>query len=72
MKIPTLDASDFLAGSESQRNRFASDLVDSFVRTGFVKIVNHGIPEEMIDDLFKWVSFFAFAFRTYLKAHYAL
>jgi len=55
MDLPTLDFSRFEDGSESERTELANVLVDSFEKHGFVKLVNHGVPDEVIYDLFAWV-----------------
>ena len=55
MDIPTLDASTFSSGSDAQRAKFAADLVDIFSRQRFVKLVNHGVNDDIIRELFDWV-----------------
>ena len=50
MDLPTLDFSQFLYGSEEQRLELADALVNSFESHGFVKLINHGIPEETVKD----------------------
>ena len=56
MTLPTLDLSLFASSKEIQRIQFASDLLDSLSLHGFVKLVNHGISDKTIDQLFEWVS----------------
>jgi hypothetical protein len=55
MDLPTLDFSHFLTGNPTQQIRLANDLVASFKKHGFVKLINHGISEERIQELFSWV-----------------
>ncbi|KAH9854674.1 thymine dioxygenase [Lenzites betulinus] len=50
--ISVLDFGAFLDGSAKQE--VASAMLDSFKRVGFVYLVNHGIPQEKIDDMFQW------------------
>ncbi len=57
MTLPTLDLSVFTdGGSDTDRNKFSSDLLSSLSKHGFVKLVNHGIPDYMVSKLFQWVS----------------
>jgi isopenicillin N synthase-like dioxygenase len=56
MTLPTLDLSRFTEGSEKERQQLASDLLASLSGHGFVKLVNHGIPDKAISRLFGWVS----------------
>lgn len=48
MDLPTLDFSHFCHGSKEQRLGLAIALVDSFKKHGFVKLINHGIPEDTV------------------------
>jgi isopenicillin N synthase-like dioxygenase len=52
----TLDASLYLQGSQAERTGFATDLVQSLQRDGFIKLRNHGIPTKSLDDIFTWVN----------------
>ncbi|RYP33162.1 hypothetical protein DL767_004866 [Monosporascus sp. MG133] len=56
MALRTLDFAKFLNGSESERRELARDLTDSFKQHGFAKLINHGIEDQQIADLFKWTS----------------
>ncbi|KAJ5260582.1 Clavaminate synthase-like protein [Penicillium angulare] len=49
MSVTTVDFAHFLSGTDSERQAAAISLVDSFKRTGFVKLINHGIPLEVIE-----------------------
>ncbi|BAE56576.1 unnamed protein product [Aspergillus oryzae RIB40] len=55
-KIPTLDWADFAEGDTDQRLKLAQGLVQGFKRFGFVKLVNHGLSDELIQQLFAEVS----------------
>jgi isopenicillin N synthase-like dioxygenase len=55
MSLATVDFGAFLGGTEDQRRSAATTLVDSFRSTGFVKLINHGIPLEMIQEAEAWV-----------------
>ncbi|MCJ1231405.1 hypothetical protein MMC12_008082 [Toensbergia leucococca] len=54
MDLPTLDLSLFTGGNASQRMQLASDLLNSLSRHGFVKLVNHGISDLVVAQLFEW------------------
>lgn len=53
-----VDASQFISGTPTQQRGFAIELAESVRRCGFVKVINHGLPDELIDELFAWVSLF--------------
>lgn len=55
--IPTLDFSAFVSGIDSpQRKEFVEGLVDCLSKNGFVKLKNHTVPDDVIRDLFEWVT----------------
>lgn len=54
--VKVIDFSPFIDGSD--RQGVANALLSSFQSTGFVYLVNHGLPQEKIDLMFEWVSFF--------------
>ena len=56
MTLPTLDFSLYTQGDASQRQELASCLLDSLSKHGFVKLVGHGVSDDRIDELFRWVS----------------
>lgn len=53
--VPSLDFSLFLGGTEHQRQEFCDQLLHAFSQLGFAKLVNHGIKEDVVQDLFEWV-----------------
>jgi isopenicillin N synthase-like dioxygenase len=55
MELPTLDFSKFLRGSELERIELSNALVDSFRDHGFVKIINHGVPEGTVQNFLESV-----------------
>ena len=55
MDLPTLDFSRYRYGSEKIRLELAVTLVKSFENHGFVKLINHGIPEETVYKYLKGV-----------------
>lgn len=54
MAVPTLDFSQFTQGSPEERQRFADDLLSSFERTGFAKMINHPFSSDQLQELFSW------------------
>jgi isopenicillin N synthase-like dioxygenase len=50
--IPTVDLSKFVNGNEEQRQEFVVELGNAFSSVGFVGIVNHGVPQSLIDDFY--------------------
>ena len=51
MELPALDFSKFTAGSQAQKRELAEALVDSLDVHGFVKLINHGVPDEVVESL---------------------
>lgn len=51
--ISVIDFGSFLDGTKKQA--VADAMLSSFRKIGFVYLVNHGIPEEKIDNMFAWV-----------------
>jgi isopenicillin N synthase-like dioxygenase len=52
--VKVVDFAPFLDGSD--RQGVSNAILDSFKTTGFVYLVNHGLPQNMIDSMFFWVS----------------
>lgn len=58
--IPLVDLSHYAAGDSSSRTEFVKKLGDAFHNIGFVGVVNHGVPQQLIDDFYRAAkSFFA-------------
>ncbi|MCJ1358494.1 MAG: hypothetical protein MMC33_008494 [Icmadophila ericetorum] len=51
MGVPLLDASQLQAGEEARKN-FLKDLVKSFQDYGFVRLTNHGVPADQVQQIF--------------------
>lgn len=58
MNIPVVDLSDFLSGDEGRKQKFVQELGKAYEEVGFVAVKNHGIPDELIADLYKYVQQF--------------
>lgn len=50
--VKVVDFSPFLDGSD--RQGVSDAILDSFKSTGFVYLVNHGLPQSKIDSMFSW------------------
>jgi len=58
MSIPVVDLSTFTNGSESDRKAFVYELGRAYEDVGFVAVKNHGIPDELIEELYRYVKEF--------------
>jgi hypothetical protein len=56
MALSTLDFELFTKGGETQRQQLGDALTESFRDHGFAKLVNHGVPQPMVEKLFDVVS----------------
>lgn len=50
--IPLVDLSKFVQGTEADRTAFVQELGNAFHNIGFVGVVNHGIPKDLIDAFY--------------------
>ena len=51
--IPTVDLSTFVNGDAESRAAFITKLGEAFSSVGFVGVVNHGVPQSLIDDFYR-------------------
>lgn len=58
MSIPSVDLADFLSGDPIKKNDFVQKLGKAYEEVGFVAVKNHGVPDELIADLYKYVQEF--------------
>ncbi|MEO5997636.1 MAG: 2-oxoglutarate and iron-dependent oxygenase domain-containing protein [Chitinophagaceae bacterium] len=58
MSIPVVDLSDFLSGDPVKKKAFVNQLGKAYEDVGFVAVKNHGIPADLIADLYKFVQQF--------------
>lgn len=58
MNIPLVDLNHFINGSEEEKVQFASTLGKAFEEVGFVSVKNHGIPDDLINNLYATVKEF--------------
>ncbi len=58
MAIPSVDLADFLSGDPTKKDNFVQQLGTAYETVGFVAVKNHGVPDELIADLYKYVQEF--------------
>ena len=69
MNIPVVDLAEFLSGDATRKQKFVAELGKAYEEVGFVAVKNHGIPDDLIADLYKYVQQF-FALPGGTKAGY--
>jgi isopenicillin N synthase-like dioxygenase len=69
MSIPSVDLGKFTKGSESERREFVYELGKAYEDVGFVAVKNHGIPDELIDELYQYVKEFFSLPSTFKKSY---
>ena len=58
MSIPSVDLNEFLSGDLKRKDQFVQNLGKAYEEIGFVAVKNHGISDELIADLYKYVQQF--------------
>jgi isopenicillin N synthase-like dioxygenase len=58
MSIPSVDLAEFLSGDPVRKNAFVQELGKAYEEVGFVAVKNHGVPDELIADLYRYVQEF--------------
>src|SRR5580692_6306790 len=58
MAIPVVDLQDFLSVDKQKKTEFVQALGNAYEEVGFVAVKNHGISDELIADLYKYVQQF--------------
>jgi isopenicillin N synthase-like dioxygenase len=58
MSIPSVDLADFLSGDTIRKNDFVQKLGKAYEEVGFVAVKNHGVPDNLIADLYQYVQEF--------------
>lgn len=51
-EIPSLDLADFTSGDASKKAKFVQELGDAYNNIGFVAIKNHGLTDELTEQLY--------------------
>jgi isopenicillin N synthase-like dioxygenase len=60
-EIPSLDLSDFTSGQPEKKAKFVNDLGEAFNQIGFVAIKNHGLTEQLTEQLYRTFQKFFFS-----------
>lgn len=71
MAIPSVDLADFLSGDPKRKAAFVQELGNAYEEVGFVAVKNHGVPDELIADLYKYVQEF-FSLPSEQKKNYEI
>jgi isopenicillin N synthase-like dioxygenase len=58
MAIPSVDLAEFISGNAVRKAAFVQDLGTAYEEVGFVAVKNHGVSDELIADLYKYVQEF--------------
>jgi isopenicillin N synthase-like dioxygenase len=58
MAIPSVDLAEFLSGDPVRKAAFVQELGKAYEEVGFVAVKNHGVPDDLIADLYKYVQEF--------------
>jgi len=58
MSIPSVDLADFVSGDPVKKASFVQALGKAYEEVGFVAVRNHGVPDQLISDLYKYVQQF--------------
>ncbi len=58
MSIPVVDLAKFTKGDAGERTEFVYEIGRAYEEVGFVAVKNHGIPDDLIDDLYRHVKQF--------------
>ena len=58
MTIPVVDLNDFVKGTLEEKSAFVQEIGKAYEEVGFVAVKNHGIPGDLIADLYKYVQQF--------------
>jgi isopenicillin N synthase-like dioxygenase len=67
-EIPLIDLAPVQSGSDHARHRLAEEIRDACERVGFLYVMNHGVPEQLVEDMFSASeSFFALPDKEKMK-----
>ncbi len=58
MAIPSVDLAEFLSGDPVRKAAFVQELGKAYEDVGFVAVKNHGVPDQLIGDIYKYVQEF--------------
>ncbi len=69
MSIPVVDLQEFRLNDSARKSQFVKNLGNAYEEVGFVAVKNHGIPTDLIAELYKQVQAF-FALPIDVKCKY--
>ena len=70
MAIRVVDLADFTSNDQVLKQNFVSGLGQAYEEVGFVAVKNHGIPADLVADMYKYTQqFFALPVETKKKYH---
>lgn len=69
--IPLVDLDKYINGSTEEKLRFVKDLGEAFHDVGFVGVINHGIPKQLVDGFYAEANRF-FALPVDIKRKYEI
>lgn len=69
MSIPSVDLAKFTQGGAGEQQQFVAELGRAYEDVGFVAVKNHGIPQDLIDELYQYVKEF-FSLPSVIKKDY--
>jgi isopenicillin N synthase-like dioxygenase len=58
MNIPVVDLAKFSSGNQALKTEFVNEIGKAYEEVGFVAVKNHGVPDELIADLYQYVQQF--------------
>ncbi len=58
MTIPVVDLAEFTSADAVLKQKFVNELGRAYEEVGFVAVKNHGVPDQLIADLYKYVQQF--------------
>lgn len=59
--IPLVDLSKYTQGTEEEKEQFVEALGNAFHNVGFVGVINHGIPKQLVDEFYSYSKAFCLA-----------
>lgn len=56
LAIPIIDLEPLRSGTPGEASKTGKKVYEAFRDVGFAYIKNHGLPQELLDQAFEWVS----------------
>ena len=58
MSIPVVDLAEFVSGNSDSKAAFVQQLGKAYEEVGFVAVKNHGVPDQLIKNIYEYVQQF--------------